>query len=81
MAITSYSHYIIKLGASGNPSGTLQCRLTLETFGDLNGAIYALSLLCIATLLFLVFAEERNFITMQHSILKLLLKFDSLSLV
>lgn len=55
--------------------------LTLEAFGDFKGAIYALSILGVATLLFFIFAEKRNFLTMQHSILKFLLDLYSLSFI
>ena len=55
--------------------------LTLEAFGDLNVAVYALGILCIATLLLLIFAEERNFLAMQHSILKFVLDIYFLSFI
>lgn len=42
----------------------LSVQLTLETFGNFNGAILALSILCITTFLLLVFAVERHFLAM-----------------
>lgn len=56
-------------------------QLTLEAFGDFNGAVYALGILRIAALLLLILAEERNFLAMQHSILKFILDIDSLSFI
>lgn len=56
-----------------------QRTVLLETFGDFEGAVDALSLLSVATLLLLVFAEERHLVTMFHSVLKLLLNLHSFS--
>ena len=56
-------------------------KLTLEAFGNLDGAVYALGIFCVAALLFLILAEERNFLAMQHSVLKFVLDSYSLSFV
>ena len=56
-------------------------KLTLEALGDFDGAVYALGVFRVAALLFLILAEERNFLAMQHSILEFVLDSYSLSFV
>lgn len=63
------------------PSKQPHGNLTLETLGDFEGAVNALSFFGIAALLLLIFAEERDLVTMLHSVLKLFLDLHSLSLV
>lgn len=85
--MASHGHYVKKIsndyskGQMAVLAKSSSVRLTLEAFGDFKGAVYAFSILCVTTLLFLIFAEERNFLTMQQSILKFFLELYSLSFV
>ena len=63
------------------PAEHSSIKLTLEAFGNFDGAVYALGIFCVAALLFLILAEERNFLAVQHSILKSVLDSYSLSFV